>query len=180
MTTPGQPDRLPPPDLPPDGPTELVPNEQGDLVERLSGGTATVLLVWLMGIGAATALLGVWIFALVEFGSRLGIGELFGGPGLYTSLTGATGPTVLWLTGRAQGHDLGWFLVTSAKIAAVMLGVVFLFFLVSMLMFGLTPGPGAPGAATLAIGFTAVASVIWAVATWSADRYIARARVQGD
>ena len=35
-----------------DGPTELVPNEKGDLVERLSAGTATILLVWLIGIYA--------------------------------------------------------------------------------------------------------------------------------
>jgi hypothetical protein len=178
VTLPGQPDRAPPHDLPPDGPTELVPNEKGELVERLSGGTATLLLVWLMGIGAASALLGVWIFALIEFGSRLGVGELFGGPGLYTALTGAAGPTVLWLAGRAQGHPLAWFLATSAKIGAVMLAVVFVFFLVSMLMFGLTPGPGAPMAAGIAIGLTLVASVTWAFATWSADRYIARARVR--
>jgi hypothetical protein len=172
------PDHVPPPDIAPDGPTELVPDERGELVERLAGGTATILLIWLMGIGAATALLGVWIFAVVEFGRRLGAGDLFGGPGLYTALIGATGPTVLWLTGRAQGHDLGWFLVTSVKIGAVMLAVVLAFFVVSMLVFGLLPGPGALGAAGFAIGLTLVASVIWALATWAADRYIARARIR--
>ena len=185
VTPPGSPADRPPgsphdvlPDLPPDGPTELVPNDRGELVERLSGGTATMLLVWLIGIGAATALLGVWVFAYVEFGSRLGAGELFGGPGLYTALAGATGPTVLWLAGRAQGHDLRWFLVTSAKIAVLMLGIILLFFVASMLMFGLAPGPGAPGAAAFAIGLTLVASVIWGLATWSADHYIARARIR--
>jgi len=180
MSSAGPPERVPPPEIAPDGPTELVPDERGEFVERLSGGTATVLLIWLMGIGAATALLGVWIFAVVEFGHRLGAGDLFGGPGLYTGLVGATGPTVLWLAGRAQGHDVRWFLVTSAKIGSVMLAVVLVFFGVSMLVFGLVPGPGAAGAAALAIGLTLVASVIWALATWSADRYIARARVKGE
>ncbi|HLY36081.1 MAG TPA: hypothetical protein VKU35_05170 [Candidatus Limnocylindria bacterium] len=180
MTKASPPDRVPPPEIAPDGPTQLVPDERGELIERLSGATATVLLIWLMGIGAATALLGVWIFAVVEFGRRLGAGDLFGGPGLYTGLIGATGPTVLWLTGRAQGHDLGWFLVTSAKIGSVMLAVVLVFFGVSMLVFGLVPGPGAVGAAGLGIGLTLVASVIWALATWSADRYIAQARIRGD
>ena len=72
-----------------DGPTELVPNEKGDLVERLSAGTATILLVWLIGIGAGTALLGVWLLVYLLSGARLGIAALFGGPGLYTALTGA-------------------------------------------------------------------------------------------
>ena len=40
-----------PPDLAPDGPTELVEGNDGELVERLSAGTATLLLVWLIGTG---------------------------------------------------------------------------------------------------------------------------------
>src|SRR5439155_748518 len=87
----------------PDGPTQLVPNEKGDLVERLSAGTATLLLVWLIGIGAGTALLGVWLLVYLLSGTRLGLAALFGGPGLYTALTGASGPCVLWLAGRAPG-----------------------------------------------------------------------------
>lgn len=165
--------------LAPDSPTELVPNERGELVERLSGGTATVLLVWLMGIGAASALLAVWFFAWVFFDVRLGIGALFGGPGFYTALAGASGPCILWLAGRAQGHSLRWFLVTSAKISLVMLVLVALLFGVILLTFGALPGPGAALAAVIAVPFVLVLSVIWAIATWAADRYIARARVQG-
>jgi hypothetical protein len=162
------------------GPTELVPDDKGELVERLSGGTATLLLVWLSGIGAGSALLGVWIFSLVLFDTRLGVNDLFGGPGFYTALAGASGPCILWLAGRAQGHDLAWFLLTAAKIGLVMIVIVMSFFVVSMLMFGLGPGPGAPLAAALAIGFTLVASMLWGIATWLADRWIARARVHGE
>jgi hypothetical protein len=166
-------------DVNPEGPTELVPNDKGELVERLSGGTATLLLVWLIGIGAGTTLLGAWLYALLLFGVRMGPDSLFGGPGLYTALAGAAGPCVLWLAGRAQGRSLGWFLVTSAKIGLLMIGGFLVFFLVSMLLFGLRPGPDAGLAAALAVAFTLVASVVWALATWSADRYIARARVSG-
>ena len=161
-----------------DSPTELVPDEKGELVERLSGGTATVLLAWLVGIGAGTSLLGVWLFSLLALETRLGVGALFGGPGFYTALAGGSGPCILWLAGRAQGHDLRWFLATSAKIGGVMIGMILLFFVLAMLAFGLAPGPDAPAAAVLAVFLTEVASVIWAVATWAADRYIARARVR--
>ena len=109
---------------------------------------------------------------------KLGIDALFGGPGLYTALAGAAGPCVLWLAGRAQGHDLRWFLITSAKIGLVMLGTVLVFFLVSMLIFGFLPGPGAPTAAVAALVLTLVATLIWGFATWSADRYIAEARLR--
>ena len=58
MTTePPAPDEEPEPN--PDGPTELVETDSGELVERLSTGTATLLLVWLVVIGAGTALLGI-------------------------------------------------------------------------------------------------------------------------
>lgn len=161
-----------------DGPTELVPNEKGELVERLSGGTASLLLVWLIGIGAASSLLGVWLFVYLVSGARLGVGALFGGPGFYTALAGASGPCVLWLTGRAQGHDLRWFLTTAVKIGLVMLGILLLFVGVSMLVFGFLPGPGAPAAAAIALALTLAASGSWGLATWSADRYIARARIR--
>jgi hypothetical protein len=93
----------PPPQLPEDGPTRLVEGNDGELVERLSGGTATLLLVWLIGIGAGSALLGAWLLAALILRIRLGSSELLGAPGLYIALLGATGPTVLWLAGRAQG-----------------------------------------------------------------------------
>jgi hypothetical protein len=160
----------------PDGPTKLEPNEKGELVERLSGGTATLLLVWLVGIGAATALLAVWLLVYLLSGTRLGISALFGGPGFYTALAGASGPCVLWLAGRAQGHSLRWFLATAVKIALVMLAILFAFVGVSMLVFGFLPGPGAPIAAATALVLTLVAALIWGLVTWAADRYIARAR----
>ena len=172
------PESSPRPDGPiaPDGPTKLEPNEKGELVERLSGGTATLLLVWLIGIGAATALLAVWLLVYLLSGTRLGIDALFGGPGFYTALAGASGPCVLWLAGRAQGHGLGWFLLTAVKIGLVMLAILLAFVAVSMLVFGFVPGPGAPLAAATAMILTLVAALTWGVATWSADRYIARAR----
>ena len=105
-----------PPTLPNDGPTRLVEGSDGELVERLSGGTATLLLAWLIGVGAGSALLGAWVLAVGVLRVRLGAAELFGAPGLYIGLFGASGPTVLWLAGRAQGRSLGWFLLTAAKI----------------------------------------------------------------
>ena len=172
------PNASPSPDGPtaPDGPTKLEPNEKGELVERLSGGTATLLLVWLVGIGAATALLAVWLLVYLLSGTRLGIQALFGGPGFYTALAGASGPCVLWLAGRAQGHSLRWFIVTAVKIGLVMLAILLAFVGVSMLVFGYLPGPGAPIAAVTALVLTLVAALIWGLVTWAADRYIARAR----
>ena len=97
-----------------DGPTEMVEGADGELVERLSGGTATLLLVWLMGVGALSTLVGAWLFVWIVTGDRLGVGALFGGFGFYTALAGAAGPCVLWLAGRAQDHSLAWFMVTAA------------------------------------------------------------------
>jgi hypothetical protein len=48
-----------------------------------------------------------------------------------------------------------------------------------VLMLGGELGEGALPAALALIGLTLVLSVLWALATWSADRYIARARVEG-
>ena len=164
-----------------DGPTEVVEGADGQLVERLSGGTATLLLAWLIGIGALSTLLAAWIFVWVVTGERLGVGALFGGFGLYTGLAGAAGPCVLWLTGRAQGHSLGWFAWTGAKIALVMVALIALAVLaITLIMAGVLPGIGAVGAAAL-MAFIAVGlSQVWAVATWAADRWIARARVTED
>jgi hypothetical protein len=169
-----------PPKLAEDSPTELVETEEGELVERLSGGTATMLLIWLMGIGAATALLAAWIFAEVVAHQRLGLGALFSGFGLYVGLFGAAGPTVLWLAGRAQGHSLPWFIWTAAKIGLLMIGIVIVVGVGGILILG--GGVGGPhlALALLLIGITLVLSLIWALATWSADRYIARARVEGE
>ena len=161
-----------------DGPTEVVETEGGELIERLSGGTATILLAWLIGVGALSTLLAVWIFVWIVSGDRLGLGALFGGFGIYTALAGAAGPCVLWLAGRAQGHPLRWFVVTAAKIALVMVAVVCFFVLfATLIMAGVLPGLGALAAAGLMAVMAVLLSIVWAVATWAADRWIARARL---
>ena len=162
-----------------DGPTEVVETEEGELIERLSGGTATLLLIWLIGVGALSTLLAAWLFVWFVSGERLGGDALFGGFGIYTALVGAAGPCVLWLAGRAQGHSFGWFSLTAAKIALVMVGLVLLFvFGAALVMSGAVPGSGALlGAVALGIGAVLLAQV-WALATWAADRWIARARLE--
>ena len=163
-----------------DGPTEVVETEGGDLIERLSGGTATLLLAWLIGVGALSTLLAAWLYVWVVSGERLGVGALFGGFGLYTALGGAAGPCVLWLAGRAQGHGIGWFVVTSGKIALVMVALVLATILLgTLVMAGTLPGGGAVVAAALMVAFALVLSLPWAMATWAADRWIARARTEG-
>jgi hypothetical protein len=171
-----------PPQLPEDGPTRLVEGNDGEPVERLSGGTATLLLVWLVGVGAGSALLGAWLLAALVLRMRLGTEHLFGAPGLYVSLYGATGPTVLWLTGRAQGRSLGWFLATAARMGLVMAGIVIGGLLLVTLVMGAELGGGALRVTIGVFGFTLALSVLWALATWVADRYIASARVvaEGD
>ena len=165
-----------PPHLPEDGPTELVPTEDGDVVERLSGGTATLLLVWLIGVGALSALLAAGILARV-FRQELGAEQLFSDFGFYVALAGASGPCVLWLAGRAQGHSLGWFVLTAAKIGLVMLGLFLAVVLVAVLILGGIPGAGVLLVVGIFIVAVLVLSVIWALAVWGADRYIARARI---
>ncbi|MGH2401158.1 MAG: hypothetical protein ACRDE6_00470 [Candidatus Limnocylindria bacterium] len=161
-----------------DGPTEVVETESGELIERLSGSTATLLLAWLIGIGALSTLLAVWIFVWAVSGERLGLDSLFSGFGFYTALAGAAGPCVLWLAGRAQGRSFRWFLVTALKIGLVMLGVVVaVVLLATLIMAGAVPGLGAIAAAGLLLLLTLLLSTVWALATWSADRWIARARV---
>lgn len=169
----------PPPELPPDGPTELVEGSDGELVERLSTGTATMLLAWLIGTGAASALLAAWLFAVVVLGRRLGISELFSSLGLYIAVFGASGPTLLWLTGRAQGHSLAWFGLTAAKIGMAMIGSIVVVIALGALLLGASFGPGFVPLAAILGGATLILSMSWALATWAADRYIARARVQG-
>lgn len=163
------------------GPTEVVETESGELIERLSGGTATVLLVWLIGVGGLSTLLAAWLFIWIVTGERLGVGALFSGFGFYTSLAGAAGPCVLWLAGRAQGHSLAWFALTAVKIVLVMVTIILVVVLLSTLvMVGLLPGPGVLAAVGLMVLMAIVLALIWAVATWSADRLIARARVTED
>jgi hypothetical protein len=170
----------PPPQLPEDGPTTLVEGNDGELVERLSGGTATLLLVWLIGIGAGSALLAAWLLAALLLKVRLGSEHLFGAPGLYVSLYGASGPTVLWLTGRAQGHSLGWFILTAAKIGLVMAAILIGGLLLVIVVMGAVLGGGAVRLTLAVFGFTLAVSVVWALATWSADRYIASARIESE
>lgn len=162
-----------------DGPTEMVETEGGDMVERLSGGTATLLLVWLIGVGALSTLLAAWLYVWLVSGERLGIGHLFGGFGLYTALAGASGPCVLWLAGRAQGHTLGWFMLTGAKVALVMVAMVLgIILLATLVMAGAIPGPGALVAGAVMVLAAVALAQLWAVATWAADRWIARARTE--
>lgn len=161
-----------------DGPTEIVETEEGELLERLSGGTATLLLIWLIGVGALSTLLAAWAFVWLVSGERLGIGALFGGFGIYTALAGAAGPCVLWLSGRAQNHSLGWFSLRAAKIALVMVAVVaFMVVGATAVMAGALPGIGALVAGGVMAVMAVVLSQVWAVATWGADRWIARARL---
>ena len=161
-----------------DGPTELVEGSEGELVERLSGGTATLLLVWLIGVGGLSTLLGAWAYFWIVTGERLGIDTLFSGFGFYTALAGSAGPCVLWLTGRAQGHSLGWFMATAVKIALVMVAIVLVVIVLAVLVLaGALPGVAGVAAAAVMALMAVALGLIWAVATWSADRWIARARV---
>jgi hypothetical protein len=169
-----------PPQLPEDGPTRLVEGNDGELVERLSGGTATLLLVWLIGVGAGSALLAAWLLASLLLQLRLTTEHLFGAPGLYVSLYGATGPTVLWLAGRAQNRSLGWFMVTAAKIGLLMAAIVIGGLLLVVVVMGAALGGGALPVTAGVFGLTLAVSVLWALATWSADRYVAGARIASE
>ena len=164
------------PERGPEGSTELVETESGEVVERLSAVTATLLLVWLVLVGAGTALLAAWVLAAVVFGQRLGSGALFGEFGFYVALYGATGPTVLWLAGRAQGHTAGWFVWTAARIGLLMAVLVVVFGAVTMLVLEAEMGFGTAILGGAVVIATLVISVPWGLATWAADRWIASAR----
>lgn len=163
----------------PEGPTELVETDSGELVERLSAGTATLLLMWLLLVGAGSALLAAWMVANVVLGERLGPGALLSDFGFYVALYGATGPTVLWLSGRAQGHTAAWFVFTAARIGLFMavLTIVFGSFVTFTLGAGFGSGTIILGSAILVA--TLAISVLWGLATWAADRWIAQARLGG-
>ena len=75
---------------------------------------------------------------------RLGADVLFSSVGFYVALFGASGPTLLWLTGRAQGHSLGWFLWTAAKIGLAMIGSILLVIAAGAAGGGRLPGLGIP------------------------------------
>ncbi|MFN2483666.1 MAG: hypothetical protein ABR509_01845 [Candidatus Limnocylindria bacterium] len=171
-----RPDR--PPDLADSGPTELIETDEGGYVERLATGTATLLLIWLIGTGAGSALLAFWAVAAVAFGRRLGAGDLFSAIGFYVAIYGASGPVILWLTGRAQGHSFGWFLLTAAKIGGVMAASLIGLGALGALVFGATISSSGLLAAAILAGGTLLLTVVWSLATWSADWYIARARVE--
>lgn len=167
------------PRLPPDGPTELVESRDGEMVERLSTGTATLLLAWLIGTGAASALLAAWLVAAIFLQRRLGPAELFSATGFYVALFGASGPILLWLTGRAQGHSLGWFALTAAKIGLAMIGSIIAVIALGALLLGAQIGSGFLPLAAALLAATLGLSMLWALVTWSADRWIARARIEG-
>ncbi len=161
----------------PDGPTELVETDSGELVERLSFGTATLLLVWLITVGAGTALLAAWAVAALVLGQRLGPGALFSEFGFYVALYGATGPTVLWLTGRAQGHTWQWFVATALRIGLFMSVLTIVFGTMVTLVLGRGVGTGAAVLGAAILVATLLISVLWGLATWAADRWIAQARI---
>ncbi|HLE58316.1 MAG TPA: hypothetical protein VJA85_01580 [Candidatus Limnocylindria bacterium] len=168
--------------LPEDGPTQLVEAADGRMVERLSGSTATLLLVWLIGIGAGSALLAAWGVAAALLDVRLSARDLLGETGFYLGLLGASGPCVLWLTGRAQGHSLGWFILAALRIGLVMAAILIGGGALVLVVMGGGIGSGF-AAVAVAVGLTVLAaglSVIWALAVWSADRWIARARLAGE
>lgn len=168
-----------PPDLAPGGPTELVEDDRGELVERLSPGTATLLLVWLVGVGALSTLLAAWLYLWGVAGVRLGADALFGPFGLYTAFAGAAGPCILWLTGRAQDHGLGWFVRTAIKIALAMVAILLaVVLLATLLLGGSLPTPTAALAGAVMTAAAVPLAAIWGAATWAADRWIARARTE--
>ncbi len=171
-------DPEPNPEPNPDGPTELVETDSGELVERLSTGTATLLLIWLLMIGAGTALLGAWLISLVVLEERLVADELLSEFGFYVALYGAIGPTTLWLSGRAQGHGARWFVLTALRIGLFMSILTIVFGASATLMLGRGVGPGAVPLAAAVLVVTLAASVLWGLGTWAADRWIAQARTE--
>lgn len=162
----------------PDGPTEVVETDSGELVERLSAGTATLLLIWLVVIGAGSALLAAWVIANVVLGERLGAGALFSDFGFYVALYGAIGPTVLWLSGRAQGHSVAWFIWTAARIGLFMAVLTIVFGSLVTFMLGAALGTGTIFLGAAVLVATLAISVVWGLGTWAADRWIAQARVR--
>ena len=107
----------------------------------------------------------------------MGAADLFSSTGFYVALFGASGPTLLWLTGRAQGHSLGWFLGPPPRSALAMIGSILLVVGLGLLMVGASIGPGFLPVSAILVGLTLMLSMLWAIVTWSADRYIARERV---
>ena len=72
-------------------------------------------------------------------------------------------------------------MLTAAKIALVMLGaILFLIFASTLVMAGAMIGFRALPAVAFMAASALVVSQVWALATWAADRWIARARVAED
>jgi len=161
---------------PREGSTEVVETDSGELVERLSSTTATLLILWLVMVGAGSALLAAWLVAAVVMGERLGLGALISDFGFYVALYGATGPTVLWLAGRAQGHSAGWFMWTAARIGLLMAVLTIAFGMLATVVLGAGIGAGTVLLGGAVLVATLAMSVLWGLATWAADRWIASAR----
>jgi hypothetical protein len=73
-------------------------------------------------------------------------------------------------------------MVTAAKIGMVMSAILIGGLLLVVVVMGAPLGAGLLRVTIAVFGFTLAASVLWALATWAADRYIAGARVvsEGD
>jgi hypothetical protein len=61
-----------------------------------------------------------------------------------------------------------------------LIGIVIVAAVAGILILGGGINGGHLALALLLIAITLVLSLIWALATWSADRYIARARIEGE
>jgi hypothetical protein len=69
-------------------------------------------------------------------------------------------------------------MVTAAKIALVMVAIIAVLVTgATLIMAGSLPGTGALLAAGLMTLLAVLLGQVWALATWSADRWIARARL---
>jgi formate hydrogenlyase subunit 3/multisubunit Na+/H+ antiporter MnhD subunit len=66
---------------------------------------------------------------------------------------------------------------TSAKIGLLMVVVVAVGVVLIALISGALPGLGVLVLTLIAAAFSLVISLIWALATWAADQYVARARM---
>jgi hypothetical protein len=66
------------------------------------------------------------------------------------------------------------------KIGLLMIAMVIAVTVLAVLVLGGGIGPRALLIGLLLIGVTLLLSLIWALATWSADRYIAKARIESE
>jgi hypothetical protein len=68
--------------------------------------------------------------------------------------------------------------LTAAKIGLAMIGSIVVVIGLGALLLGGVIGPGFVPVAAILVGVTLILSMLWALVTWSADRYIAQARVE--